>query len=437
MAFCFLMTIGTTLSGAALHYIRQGANGANNGTDWTNAYTDLPAVLIRGDTYYLAMGNYSSPTFNDLENGSQYITIKKAVAADHGTDVGWNDAYGAGKASFPGIYFSTGYWVFDGVTGTNRNGYGFEVYSTEAATTSADLVVLEGSISNISIKHTEIRRPSRNYYAAGIYGVSSPSNLTISDCYIHDLWGPNIYIIGSNNVLMERCYLERNNSSEAWHSEGIQARGVTNMIIRYCWFEDILGTGFIVSGSGHSRNWEIYGNVFNGGSGGGPVLDNFNDSISGVRFYNNTVYNATGNGGIHFYNSAGNNRVYNNLWYNIEWMSFDGVDEDYNYFSNAHFPCAVTTLASHDSPLVPEIIGGNCGNRSVDSADPFRDVSRGDYHLQTPFSGYPGLALPSPYNVDYEGSLRGSDGVWDRGAFEYGGSTHTTLPSSPKNLRIR
>jgi hypothetical protein len=31
----------------------------------------------------------------------------------------------------------------------------------------------------------------------------------------------------------------------------------------------------------------------------------------------------------------------------------------------------------------------------------------------------PGLALASPFDVDYDGNPRGADGAWDRGAFEF------------------
>src|SRR3989304_8100596 len=48
---------------AASHYVRSGASGSGNGSDWTNAYTTLPSSLIRGDVYYVAGGTYSGRTF--------------------------------------------------------------------------------------------------------------------------------------------------------------------------------------------------------------------------------------------------------------------------------------------------------------------------------------------------------------------------------------
>jgi hypothetical protein len=39
---------------SVIHYVRQGVTGSNDGSNWTNAYTSLPAKLIRGHTYYIA-----------------------------------------------------------------------------------------------------------------------------------------------------------------------------------------------------------------------------------------------------------------------------------------------------------------------------------------------------------------------------------------------
>src|SRR5205807_5270977 len=75
------------------HFVRAGATGNGSGSDWTNAYRDLPAGLVRGDTYYVAAGNYGSHTFNDSVSGTSVITIQRATVADHGTEVGWSSSY--------------------------------------------------------------------------------------------------------------------------------------------------------------------------------------------------------------------------------------------------------------------------------------------------------------------------------------------------------
>jgi hypothetical protein len=126
----------------ANHYIRADATGNNDGTDWTNAWTDLPATLVRGDTYYIGDGEYGGYSFDDAESGTYYITIKKATVADHGTETGWDNAYGDGQAVFTGtgnnylISFSESYYVFSGVAASDPSDsstYGFKIKNTNTS----------------------------------------------------------------------------------------------------------------------------------------------------------------------------------------------------------------------------------------------------------------------------------------------------------------
>jgi hypothetical protein len=129
-----LLLASVGMAAAATHYVRAGASGANNGTDWNNAFTSLPATLNRGDTYYVAAGFYGTDyAFDDNNSGTTPVTMKKATVADHGTDTGWNNAYANGWAEWSGewsfprdYYFITGNGR-DGTTWTND--YGFKVRS--------------------------------------------------------------------------------------------------------------------------------------------------------------------------------------------------------------------------------------------------------------------------------------------------------------------
>ena len=49
--------------GAANHCVRAGATGANDGSSWADAWTDLPGTFTRGDTYYVAAGAYGPHAF--------------------------------------------------------------------------------------------------------------------------------------------------------------------------------------------------------------------------------------------------------------------------------------------------------------------------------------------------------------------------------------
>ena len=75
----FLMSLAALPAQAATHYVRAGATDAQNGSDWTSAYSALPRTLVRGDTYYIASGSYPSYAFNDAQSGTLTITVKKAT----------------------------------------------------------------------------------------------------------------------------------------------------------------------------------------------------------------------------------------------------------------------------------------------------------------------------------------------------------------------
>jgi hypothetical protein len=78
------------------------------------------------------------------------------------------------------------------------------------------------------------------------------------------------------------------------------------------------------------------------------------------------------------------------------------------------------------------------------TGDPFVSSSTYDFRLKA--STNQGNILSSPFNMDMNGNTRGSDGVWDRGAYEYvtgGGSSSLLAPGggsvslqAPTNLRL-
>src|SRR5437899_8360956 len=53
-------------------------------------------------------------------------------------------------------------------------------------------------------------------------------------------------------------------------------------------------------------------------------------------------------------------------------------------------------------------------------SNPFVDWVNENYHLLAATQA--GNTLSAPYNTDPDGNTRGADGVWDRGAFEFGAS---------------
>jgi hypothetical protein len=425
-------------------YVRAGAAGSNSGADWDNAFTDLPSIFQRGATYYVASGTYPSvKTFSTPEAGTAYIYIKKATESDHGTNTGWSSSYGSGPAVFraasnsvDGIWtFRTGYWDVDGAVGSFKSGHGFELSITDKG---GGITIPDNFTSgNLTLKHIKIHKPDKDSpeYSGGRAIDFTPtsgriSNVMISHVYILNLALP-FYIINANSITVEHTVAQDNRSTPENHSEIASIRDSNNLIFRYCWFEDMEGTGGIMAMSGNQSNWEIYGNVFYWtgdptaeGFGHGAIADNMNDSTSNFQIYNNTFVNMKGRGGLAFFAPASNIVARNNLFVDSDVSNIGVTTWSHNSYMgssaciNAMFTGTINRSCSCDSCPTdqnPERILGT---------NPF---SSSTFRLKQSTAG--GLALSSPYNIDGDGFTRGADGVWDRGAFEF-----RSDPAPPRNL---
>ena len=131
----------------ANHFIRTGALGLDDGSDWTNAWPDFASVTwTRGDTYYVADGVYAETvTLTKAVAGASYIYILKATATAHVTEDGWNAGYGDGQAETGRWSIQTGYWYISGVGRTTEtSGYGFKVTNTVSGTNAFGKLALTG-----------------------------------------------------------------------------------------------------------------------------------------------------------------------------------------------------------------------------------------------------------------------------------------------------
>jgi hypothetical protein len=439
IAVLFALSSGTAW--AADHFVRPGATGTGSGDDWTNAYTNLPASLTRGDRYFLADGTYGSRTFSDANSGSAIITIVKATPAAHGTDVGWSDTFGDGQAAFTHWNIYTDFYVFDGA---QRNSdwylgtlsqYGIKVAGSSpvrldnAAGTGGD---------NLTFQFIDIQGGGRDTGAGDdvIYGLTGNSNVTFRNCALHDS-DRTIFLMRGNwqNLTVDRSYMARNTSTPAIHGELLSMTSSTNVTWSYNVMEDIEGTAFIAGlNGGTASNWNIYGNVafhsaayvadtgrkagHNVGVSGFVFIANDasnNNTGNNFRVYNNTIYNIVGTYSGVVVQAGTGTVVQNNIWYNSVRTnnSFAGGTIGFNWYFN--------TVQDGDASSSKVVCTSNC-NIFLDAAHKLFNLTRA-----TPA----GTTLPAPFNLDPNGKARGADGTWDRGAFEY-----TAGPAAPTNLRI-
>jgi hypothetical protein len=272
---------------AQVYHVRAGATGANNGSDWNNAYTSLPATLQRGATYYVAAGNYGSYTFNTPASGTTRITIKRAIESDHGSSTGWQSSYGTGAAVFaPVLQFNTPYWTFDG-----QVWHGFELtcnrtYSgfggSMQINTGGNFVTVRGVYFNANYAagsgHTlgifgqdttvELCHFYKTAYEDHLVG-EPKGTLTIRSCVFtmpnvppdgshRDLFNP--YTSGGWNLVFEK-----NIVYDLWLFGFLlqDPSPIGTMIIRYNVFSTFGHATFrLGSGNGGMGNCTVYNNVF-------------------------------------------------------------------------------------------------------------------------------------------------------------------------------
>lgn len=449
--FTLLVTViflGTVSAEAANRYVRADATGANSGIDWENAYTSLPISLVRGDTYYIADGTYPSQTFNTANAGTQLITIKKATVSDHGTATGWVDTYGNGQATFDKWNVYTDYWIFDGQT-RNANWltgavsqYGFHVHASSGA-----LRLDDGNgagADNTMFRYIDFEAGGNGTGKGDdtVYGLVGSVNLTFHKCALRDSDRTIFLMRGQwQNLLVEYSYLARNTSTPAVHGEMLSDVGSDNLTFRYNMIEDIQGTGVwaVLNGASGAKtasntalDWKIYGNIINWTasatknvsalfySANDASNNNYTDNLV---FYNNTIYGSSprvANYGV-FIQSGSNNLVKNNIFYNAGVSSHVNTTADYNWY--------YLTTHTGEAGVNTQTCALNCTI--------FTNTANNDFSLSgTNLPDAGDSSIGSEFNTDMNGVIRGADGTWNRGAFEFARRQHHIAPA-PSGLRIQ
>lgn len=445
-----LLMLSASQALAADHYIRAGATGSNNGSDWNNAYPSLPASLQRGATYYIADGSYPSYTFDDAESGTTTITIRKATVADHGTSTGWVDAYGDGQAILGSIMaFTEGYYIVDGngthtIPSDNPANYGFKI-SSNTSTNWAGILQFGGyqhTVSHIDIRYVHVYNTTNGSINNNTISVrfdprDSQNHIRLQNCFIENCGSDGLQISRSSYILVERCYLKRLGKllaeSPDYHGQTVQLfYGGDDIIFRWNIWEANEGQGLVqIAAEGNpTSRVRFYGNLvfvkyghtaetpgFNS-SGGIFGCAWVNDAVDAVYVYNNTCVNIGGDyggtAGFPMRSPSGARYCYNNLMYNCERTGFFGWTA-YGYHASGG----------------GDVAGGSNEQAGL-AASIFKDYTGNDLRLASATAA--GLTLKNqPWwddaddffgyldsDRDMYGDVRGADGTWDRGAFEYG-----------------
>ena len=292
------------------------------------------------------------------------------------------------------------------------------------------------------------------------------TNVTVQNSYIHDISQAVVaFNEYSTNILNN--YLARNRSTPTQHSSMIELDESANatidgpVSIAYNFILNASGTGTVEhlgQATGCSTNCgtinglAVYGNVITCdagasaytspecGVGHATVGDNAGqNNVVGLVFYNNTMSVISPAGPYLLSPGSTGAIAYNNLFYNIpgsNGVRFEGagsdagIVHDYNTVLNSTL-LWINTCEPHDY----------CTTSG--SPDPFVADASHNFNLTFDMSAASdsrtaqaqGLLLPSPYNLDFAGIIRGADATWERGAYEFEGA-NSTKPNPPTNLQV-
>lgn len=405
---------------AANRYVRAGATGNGSGSDWNNAYTSLPATLVRGDTYYVADGNYPGYVFTTPASGTTFIYVKKATLDDHGTDTGWQASYGDGQAVFAPMRHNAangGYIDLNGYSPHVAGNYGFKI---------------DFDKTDYAFNFDRGGKEFKFRYV-DFDGVASSGDVDFGG----PPWTYTIRVLPWNGssyddtsgMLISHCALH----GSATHIQ--DNSGNANIVIEYSDFYDCRSVGV------------DHGNIYWIGSSGGTFRYNrvWNWNVEGLLLgLNNTGWKIYGNlfydgvnvaRGIEFYGgrSHGGTLVYNNTFVNVP-LAAIRVESSASC-SGVQIMNNLTLSAS----ISMENGGSGISSANNGTATSASFVNMAAKNFRLAKATQAGTTLPAPYNTDPEGRVRGQDGVWDLGAFEYGpgsagGSTNPLIYVSPSAL---
>ncbi|HRY27814.1 MAG TPA: hypothetical protein P5323_01625 [Candidatus Moranbacteria bacterium] len=449
-----------------------------DGSTWSNALDDLPASLVRGNTYYIADGNYASYVFDDAESGELVITIKKSTAADHGTETGYVSTDHNGQAIFTasgetylqGLNFRTGYYTIDGQvgSGSDYSTYGFKVVPADS-THSEQLIGIPNlgsssyQIDNIIISHVAMVNSGigdGTKTRSGIYSLVSDISLashtiTISNNYFSG-GHTNIMIIRGHDWTVRDNYFADNWSSADAHGQQITAGISDDLTFSGNTFFN--STVYAISAHRYSETgklnyrWLIYNNIMIGsGESNETDLNAFvgnstsseTDNVLQWQVHHNTMINVdftNASTGFVFPGTLSDvatdkSYAYNNLFYNCVGPRMDNLTKtegavvhDYNSY------LASTGTYSGNGTVVAET------NGQVDTdalaTDIFTDYANEDYSLKIgalPINNGK-TDLGATYALDYAGTERGASP--DIGAYEYVGTSDVVAPATPTGLSV-
>jgi len=292
MAF---LLVGLFTASQAQTYVNGAATGANDGSSWADAYTDLSAALASasGDVW-VAAGTYT-PTNTDLDTFNTFLISSPmgVYGGFAGTEASIDDRVAGNVTTLSGDMAGDD---LDNVFDSNKDDNVFHVVTVDVGAT--DVVTIDGmTISGGNASDNNDPNDSYIWAGGGLYAVST---VEISNCSFNNNFassGAGIYLIGdANDSKIDNCLFEKGSATS--QCTGAMANTQDGFTVTNCTFRDNTGargalyplrtTGLMVD------NCTFTNNVNPGGFGGAMFVWNSLGSLTNTTFTGNSAGNAAG-----------------------------------------------------------------------------------------------------------------------------------------------
>jgi hypothetical protein len=392
-------------------YVRAGATGGNDGSDWNNAYKELGQIVYSSQgTIYVAAGTYLT-ALPPLDNTTNNVTIKRATTTDHGTDTGWQAAYD-GQVTVTNAV--TKFWSVNGANGFTFDGkydgsWHFAVQGQNAYNGKVEI----WDASNWTIRGLELDgqgcEPAIENGPEDGFRLGGNSAILLEHNFVHDFW-----------------YCSYENVNNPGHSDGTQMPSANVAEIRYNVFKND-GMLLFIGDCTWNNQWvsdvSVHHNVFIQQAGLGDNYRMMDLKAAGqtatdyIKIENNTFYKDANFSGLTLNESTdcqANTKlrsIRNNIFVNGSFALSSGWGAHSN---NNYFGGEVQTEA--------DAVGGD--SRFVNAAAL-------DFHLQTTSPDI-GKGISLGYTADMDGVVIPLGGFLDIGAYE----SIRSRPAPPTGLRV-
>lgn len=399
----------------SIFYVAKGVCSSScDGTTWAKAWDNFNNItwdsISAGDTIFVGTGTYAQMSIGVSGSEGSPVTIKKATAASHGSDAGWDATYATAAIITPGGIYATGksWIVVDG-----QSSYGFiRQFQPKNVICAPKGIELVGSSHDITIRHVEVDGRENKEGGVGAYLLGA-NNINLQNVYIHGTTDDAIKFASgsaSGHIIENSILGPRQNNRQTGccsgnldvcHGDLIEVvyGGTSSNIIFRNNYTTWDGDGIMFMGTNHD-SWKIYNNIFDTFIGTTIKTNSSDPSIGNALIYNNTFYNS--------YNS----------------YSIRSNKQNYTFHNNLYY------LVSHASL--------NTGDNITAITNPFVNAANGNFGLKSTESTFidQGTSLGSPYDADKGGVARPQGSAWDIGAYEYVSDADTTPPAAPSGLII-